>query len=124
MDSVFGALSADIKRLAPATGTYTVVVSDAGSGRNGSGSYRLTANGLYDALRVCVPVLSGSGLTLGAVGGTPGATFAVYTSTNVTTPRSEWLPIFTNKFDIYGVSNGVFQHELTLRDRYFYLLQQ
>jgi hypothetical protein len=42
--------------------------------------------------------LSGSSLILSGTNGTPGSQFVTLTSTNVTLPLSQWIPIATNTF--------------------------
>jgi hypothetical protein len=82
-------------------GTFTVLVSSYSSG--GTGTYVLTDNGLADTLRVCHPVISGASLTVNGVGGSSGATFILYSTTNVATPFGLWTPVLTNQFDQFGV---------------------
>ena len=53
--SAYGQLTTQISLAAPADGTYTVVVGDASSGYAGSGTYRLTATGIYSGLMLCTP---------------------------------------------------------------------
>jgi hypothetical protein len=105
LDTVSDASTAPINRTAPASGNYTVVVADFSGGYAGSGTYRLTVNGLSDALQLCIPSIAGTNLNLIGVGGTPGATYVILTTTNITTPLNLWTPIRTNQFDQFGVFN-------------------
>jgi len=74
-------------------GTFTVLVSDGYGG--GTGTYGLTANGIFDALVLSPPVISGTNLIITGVGGTTNASSVLYSTTNLTT----WTPVFTNHFD-------------------------
>ena len=74
-------------------GTFTVLVSDGYGG--GTGTYGLTANGIFDALSLSPPVISGTNLVITGVGGTTNAGPVLYSTTNLTT----WTPVFTNHFD-------------------------
>ena len=69
----------------------------------GDGAYRLTVNGLSDGFKLCIPVISGTNLNLGGVGGPPGTNGVLYTTTNIVTPGALWTPILTNQFDQFGV---------------------
>jgi trimeric autotransporter adhesin len=102
LNSVFGAATAQINRSAPVTGRYLVVVGDGTGGLGGSGTYRLTVDGLTDELKVCVPVISGTNAKLGGVGGITNAVFRLDTTTNLATPAALWTPILTNYFDVFG----------------------
>jgi len=74
-------------------GTFTVLVSDGYVSE--TGTYGLTANGIFDALSLSPPVISGTNLILTGVGGTTNATVVLYSTTNLTT----WTPVFTNHFN-------------------------
>jgi hypothetical protein len=87
---------------APASGTYTVVVSDLSGGWAGTGTYRLTVNGLTDGLKLCPPMIVGPNISLTGIGGVSGATYILLTTTNVPTPLNLWTPILTNQFDQFG----------------------
>jgi hypothetical protein len=107
---------------APASGTYTVVVGDGNNGVAGTGTYRLTVNGLVDELRLCVPMISGANGNLTAIGGVSGAAFILLTTTDVATPPGLWTPALTGQFDQFGVSSmtNVFN---PLEPQRFFLLQ-
>ena len=77
-------------------------MGDFSSDYGGSGAYRLTVNGLSHDLRLCVPRVSGTNVTLSGVGGETGTDFVVLTSPLVEAPLSSWTPLFTNQFDFYG----------------------
>ncbi len=123
--SSFGAAFGQVARSATNSGNYTVVIGNNDYYNNaGSGTYALTVNGLRDDFRLCNPTFSGTNANVGAVGGEPGATFILFTQTNVVTPLVSWTPILTNQFDQYGVfirSNVSGRYE---PQRYFYLIQQ
>jgi hypothetical protein len=72
-----------------------VLVSDGYGG--GSGTYGLTANGIFGALSLSPPVISGTNLIITGVGGTTNASLVLYSTTNLTT--ATWTPVFTNHFD-------------------------
>jgi cysteine synthase len=97
-----------------ATGTVTVRVTNSGpfivllgdsayGGVDGSGTYKLTSNGLSDGLKMCFPIISGTNVTLSAVGGGSNATYVLFTETNVTASAAVWTPVRTNQFDNFGV---------------------
>ena len=100
-----GPASTQAALAAPSSGTYTVLISDANTGLAGTGTYRLTVNGLSDGLKLCPPVIKGTNLTVTAVGGTPGASFVLLTTPNLPTPLTLWTRSLTNQFDQFGVSD-------------------
>jgi hypothetical protein len=77
------------------TGTFAVLVSDGYGG--GTGTYGLTANGIFGALSLSPPVISGTNLIITGAGGTTNASLVLYSTTNLTT--ATWTPVFTNHFD-------------------------
>ena len=78
-------------------GTFTMLVSDGYGG--GTGTYGLTANGIFDALSLAPPVIAGTNLILTGVGGTTNASLVLYSTTNLATPWGLWTPVLTNHFD-------------------------
>lgn len=48
------------------------------------------------------PVISGGNLTLGATGGTPGASYRILASTDVAAPLDTWTEVATGTFDANG----------------------
>ena len=98
--SAYGQLTTQISLSAPADGTYTIVVGDASSGYAGSGTYRLTATGIYSGLMLCTPSRSGARWVFTGAGGNPGGPYVVLTTTNVT--ATPWTPILTNQFGEFG----------------------
>ena len=124
LNTVSGAATVQINRTAPASGVYTVVIADGNSGVGGSGTYRLTVNGLSAGLKMCIPLVSGTNLNLRGIGGVSGATFIVLTHTNVATPLASWSPLFTNQFDPFGVFSRTNIFNRAEHERYFQLLQQ
>ena len=105
LDSVGGYPVTDdlITYTATNCGTFTVLVSDGYGG--GAGTYGLTANGIFDVLRLFSPVISGTNLMLKGVGGTTNASFVLYSTTNLATPWGLWTPVLTNHFDQFRVFN-------------------
>ncbi len=83
------------------SGNYSVMID--GAGVNDSGTYRLTAYGIYeDALQLCPPLVAGSNLGLTGYGGSAGNSFVLLTTTDVTLPSALWIPLLTNQFDAFG----------------------
>jgi hypothetical protein len=124
LNTISGPASVQINRAAPASGTYTVVIADGNSGFGGSGTYRLEANGLSTGLKLCVPIVSTTNVNLRGIGGVSNATYILFTHTNVAAARASWFPLFTNRFDQFGVfsrNHPFIQPEL---QRYFLLQQQ
>ena len=121
LSSNFNASTAQISVRAPFSGSYTLVVGDGTVGFAGSGTYRLTVNGLSDGLKLCVPIISGTDLLTSGVGGITNSTYALFTSTN--TPGPSWTPIRTNQFDQYGVFISTNRYDANVTRQYF-LLQQ
>jgi hypothetical protein len=101
------------------SGRFMVLVQSAGS--SGTGPYRLIANGLADTLRLCSPAISGTNGNLSGVGGVPGATFVLYTQTNVSLPFGLWAPLRTNQFDSLGDFNYTRLFNPAEPQRYFRL---
>ncbi|PYI87001.1 MAG: hypothetical protein DME26_07655, partial [Verrucomicrobia bacterium] len=124
LNTISGASTAEISLRAPLSGNYTVVAGDFSSGYAGSGTYRLTVNGLSDALRLCIPTVSGTNANLTGIGGLPGASFVLLTTTNVTTAVGQWSPILTNQFDQFGVFTYTNSFSPGERQRYFLLRLQ
>ena len=115
------ATNAVITFTATNSGIYTLLVD--GNALNHAGTYRLTGDGISDGLSLCVPNIAGANAIFGGVGGTPGASFVLFTQTNVTSPLALWTPILTNQFDGFGVfshTNAFSRAELM---RYFRLRQ-
>jgi len=124
LNSVANASSALISRTAPASGNYLVVLADDSSGYGGSGAYTFTVNGLSSGLKLCPLVISCTNADVGGVGGTPGAGFVLFTTTNITTPAHLWTPIQTNLFDQFGVFSYTNLFNPAERQRYFLLQRQ
>jgi hypothetical protein len=82
-------------------GSFTLVAS--AYYLNGGGGYQLVNNGLALVMRLCPPRPSASTALLCGVGGDPGAEFVLHTSLDAANPRNLWTPIWTNRFDQYGV---------------------
>ncbi len=80
-----------------------MLVSDASGG--GTGTYGLTASGIFDVLKLFSPVISGTNLILKGAGGTTNASFVLYSTTNLTTPWGLWTPVLTNHFDQFRAFN-------------------
>ncbi len=120
--SVSGAATAQISVLATNSGSFTVVVSDLSSFYTGSGTYRLTANGLSAGLKLCIPTLAGTNVNLAGIGGATNATFILFTQTNIVTPLAQWTPLLTNQFDQFGVFSRTNVSGRYEPQRYFRLL--
>jgi hypothetical protein len=124
LNSISGAATAKIDRTAPSTGTYTLLVGDLSSFYTGSGTYRLTVNGLADQMKLCIPVISGTNAGLFGVGGISNAPGVLFTTTNITTPVSLWIPIRTNQFDSFGVFAHTNEFNPAEPQRYYRLLEK
>lgn len=101
------------------SGNYTVMID--GAGVNDSGTYRLTAYGIYedDTLKLCPPLVANSTVDLTAFGGNASSNFVLLTATEVTTPMTNWTPLWTNQFDIYGGFDYTNNFSLSETQRYF-----
>ena len=104
LDNKAGASTARIDLKAPATGNYTIVVSDASGTGNGTGGYKLNVRGRYQGLQLCIPIVSGPNIKLNMGGGQPGAEYVISSTTNISIPLGLWVPVATNRFGIYGES--------------------
>ncbi|MBI3849788.1 MAG: hypothetical protein HY298_05790 [Verrucomicrobia bacterium] len=126
LGSVSGATTAQINVTATNSGTFIAIVSDGNGALSGTGTYRLTSNGLSDELRLCTPIISGMNVNLGAVGGISNATYVVFTHTNLTIPVTSWTPILTNQLDSFGVFNITITNVFnpTEPKRFFRFLQE
>ena len=111
---------ASITYAATNCGAFTVLVTSYASG--GTGTYGLTANGLSGGLKLCLPVIKGSTLTLNGVGGNSGTNFILYSTTNVAKPLGLWTPVMTNQFDQFGVLTYTNVYDPALRQEYFRFL--
>jgi len=117
------ALTAEITLNVTNSGSFTVLASDSGYFFfGGTGTYRLSSNGLYDGLKLCNPRISGANLVLSAVGGTPSASGVIYSATNVTTPFALWLPVQTNQFDQFGVLTVTTPYSANIPRQFFRLV--
>jgi hypothetical protein len=87
----------------------------------GSGTYRLTVNGLVDALRLCVPHIAGGSVDVIGIGGVPGTDYRLLTSTDVAAPRAQWTSVQTGQFDQYGTVNYSAVFDPNDRHRFFRL---
>jgi hypothetical protein len=121
--SVLGAATALISVTATNSGIFTLVAGDGNGALSGTGSYRLTVNGLSAGLKLCLPVFSGTNVNLAGIGGTTNATFILFTQTNVTAPLALWTPILTNQFDQFGVFNRTNVSRRSEVQRYFRLIE-
>ena len=121
LNSSFGAANAEIIRAAPANGTYLVVIGDGNAGIGGAGTYRLTTQGLYAGIKMCLPLRFGPALGFQGAGGSPNSSFVVVTATNITTPALLWTPILTNNFGVFGEFSFTNAINLDLPEQYFRL---
>jgi len=90
--------------VAPTNGTYLVVVGDFSSGYVGTGTYRMTVNGLSDRLKFYPPIIAGANVRLLSVGGLRGAPFTLLTTTDVSVPLNLWAEL-SYQFDQFGVAD-------------------
>ena len=118
--TAFNSTLASIGFTPPNSGVFTAIVD--GNGVNDSGTYLLTGNGFTDELNLCPPLfISGTNIDFAGTGGNPNATFVLYTSTNVTTPRALWTPILTNQFDSFGAFELTNSFTGGLRQQFFWM---
>src|ERR1035441_5582907 len=117
--------SATVAQVTVATtneGTFTVIVTDSAfGGFDGTGTYRLSSNGLSYGLKLCFPTFPGTNVALAEVGGVPGATFVLFTQTNIAAAAALWTPIYTNQFDSFGVGSETNAFSRSERQSYFHL---
>ena len=72
---------------------------------------------------IAPPHLTGGNLVFSGTGGTSSGTYRVLTTTNLTTPLANWLPIATNNFDVSG--NFSFTNPVTAGShQQFFLIRQ
>lgn len=121
--SAFHATSAKLAGGLKADGTYTLVIGDGASGRGEAGEYQITAAGIRAGLVFCPPRKVGGNFSVTGAGGTPQASFVVWTSPDVTRPAAQWTPILTNQFGVYGEFNLIYGIQLDEKSRYIRLLQ-
>jgi hypothetical protein len=119
LKNVANAGTDDVSLVAPASGTYTVVIGDRSFGLAGAGTYRLTATGLADELRICVPRSQLATFAPTIIGGVPGSSFTLVTTTNALVSLQQWTPVLTNQFDQFGVFTFPDMLDLQERQRYF-----
>ena len=67
--------------------------------------------------------LSGTGLSMAGVGGSPDVNFILLSSTNIALPLAQWTPVVTNTFDDGGNFNFTTNVDISL-PRQFYILSQ
>jgi hypothetical protein len=79
-------------------------------------------NGLFEGFRLCYPLISGTNAVVGAVGGNPGTTYQLLTTTNVAIPLTEWTPLVTNQLDLNGNFSYTNRYSPAELQRYFSLL--
>ena len=102
------------------SGSFTAMID--GAGANDSGTYRLTAYGIYeDGLNLCPPLVSGTNLNLSGFGGIAAGNFVIVTATSLPTPMALWQPLLTNQFNSFGGFDFTNQFNITDHERYFRL---
>jgi len=121
IDSKISTASVQISTLAPMSGTYLVVAGDGAGSYSGTGTYRLTVNGLSAGIKLCLPDIAGTNLSLTGIGGSPGTNTVLVTATNLAAPVGVWTPIATNVFDIFGVITHTNIFDVSEPQRYFRL---
>jgi len=119
LNTISGAATAQISRTAPSNGTYTVVLADLSGAYSGSGTYRLTVNGLTDGFKVRMLRATGGVPRLVAIGGVPDASFVLLSTTNLLVPVAQWTPVLTNPFTSQGVFNYTNASNPALPQQYF-----
>ena len=120
--SSFGTTFAEVSLTSTNRGSFLVLISNNPyNNAAGSGTYALTANGLSDGFKTCVPVITGTIVDVGGVGGTPGTDGVLFTSTNVATHFELWTPILTKAFDPFGVFTYTNKFNPAEQQRYFRL---
>ena len=118
-----GATTAQIAVAAPGSGFFTVLVSDSANfGFGGTGTYRLSSNGLSDGLKLCAPSISDTNLFLSAIGGPTNGNAVIYSTTNIANPFALWLPMPTNQFDQFGVLNVTNLYNSSIPRQFFRLV--
>lgn len=105
LKSASGAGSAQLSVVTPGSGTYTVVVSDLSSFYTGSGTFRLSVNGLTTGLKICPEGSDTQYSYVSLAGADPSNGFRLLTSTNVDTPFQLWEQIPASQFDVYNNVN-------------------
>jgi len=104
LGSSFGTPYGEVAVKATNSGTFLVVIgNNPYYSDTGNGAYQMIVNGLSDGFKTCAPVISGTNLNVGGVGGPPGTNAVLLTTTNLTTPAALWTPIVTNQFNQFGV---------------------
>jgi hypothetical protein len=122
LGSSFGLSFGEVTLRATNSGAFLVVIANNPYYSDyGSGTYRLTVNGLSDGFKACLPTFSGTNAYVGGIGGPPGTNVVLYTTTNVAMPGLLWTPIVTNQFDPFGVVEYTNGFDRTERQRYFRL---
>ncbi|MBL9168725.1 MAG: hypothetical protein JNN07_13360 [Verrucomicrobiales bacterium] len=120
-----GVASAQLAWVTTSAGQFTVLVGDGSyGGHTGTGLYRIVAEGIQTGLTLCRPVITGSALTVGAVGGTPAGRYVLHTSTNVTGPFNHWRPVVTNQFDSFGLMDYQGEFDKLEAQRFFRIVPQ
>ena len=121
---VSGIPSAMISLSAPACGPFTIIASnDDANWDGGNGSYQLVTDNLSDTFKTCLEVVMRTNLITGAVGGLPGTTGVLFTTTNLAIPATLWVPITTNEFNSLGVFEFTNHFDVTEAQRYFRVFQ-
>ncbi len=102
------------------SGNYSLLID--GAGVNDSGTYRLTAYGIYeDALKLCPPLMANNTLDLTGYGGLAGNNYVLLTTTDITTPTPLWTALVTNQFDAFGAMTYTNLFQPTETARFFRL---
>ena len=83
----------------------------------------MESNGLFGGLKACVPEILGADYALVAIGGIPGVTNILWSSTNLV-EGALWEPVSTNQFDAYGVMGHTNSYNPSDPQRFFQIEQQ
>ncbi len=114
--------TAAISGLVTNSGAYTALIADGSSLLNGTGTYLLTASGIFGPVTLDRALASGTNLIVfGSARGT-NCTCVMLTSTNLTTPLPMWTPVSTNTFGTTGQFSFTNTIDLSVPQRYFRLI--
>jgi len=91
---------ADVSGDVTSSETFTALVGSYYAGS--SGTYRLTANGIFGPVMLNSPIFSGSNLTVSGSGRGTNCTCVMLTATNIADPVALWIPVATNSFGTDG----------------------
>jgi len=103
---------------ASSCGTFVVVAESYWP--SAVGAYQIAVSGQSDTLRLGLPQIAGSQVSLAGAGGTPDTVFVLLTTTNLGATPVVWTPVYTNRFDAFGTFSTTAKFD-PLLPRYFLL---